>query len=141
MDELIRGNTDVNILRRRIVDITLAFQERMEREISRFREEMNDLDVEVQEGMSNRDGSGFHANEAKKYAHRLVKPIMGDSLQDLEAIKRDLITDISTLVGENFATSGGESEKISGLIGMATTKNFEQSELSIQVLTPPSGSD
>ena len=140
MDELIRGNTDVNIIHR-IVDITLAFQERMEREISRFREEMNDLDVEVQEGMSNRDGSGFHANEAKKYAHRLVKPIMGDSLQDLEAIKRHIITDISTLVGENFATSGGESEKISGLIGMATTKNFEQSELSIQVLTPPSGSD
>jgi hypothetical protein len=87
--------------------------------------------------MSNRVGSGFQANEAKKYAYRLVKPVLRDTLQDLDGIKRDLVADIATLVGEEFAASQGETGEMSGIIGMATTKNFEQSELAIQVLTPP----
>jgi uncharacterized protein (UPF0335 family) len=137
MVEVVRDNTDVNKLRRRIVDITLAFRESMEREISRFEEEAKDLDIEVQEGMSNRVGSGFQANEAKKYAGRLVNPMLRDTLQDLDAIKSDLVTDIATLVGEDFACNYGESGSLSGIIGNATTKNYEQSELAIQVLTPP----
>ena len=137
MVEVVKDNTDVNKLRRRLVDIKLAFKESMDREVSRLFEEVEDLDVEVQEGMSNRVGSGFQANEAKKYAYRLVKPILRDTLQDLDGIKRDLITDIATLVGEDFSSTMGESSEIGGIIGMSTTKNFEQSELAIQVLTPP----
>ena len=137
MVEVVKDNTDVNKLRRRLVDIKLAFKESMDREVSRLFEEVEDLDVEVQEGMSNRVGSGFQANEAKKYAYRLAKPILRDTLQDLDGIKRDLITDIATLVGEDFSSTMGESSEIGGIIGMSTTKNFEQSELAIQVLTPP----
>jgi hypothetical protein len=137
MVEVVKDNTDVNKLRRRLVDIKLAFKESMDREVSRLFEEVEDLDVEVQEGMSNRVGSGFQANEAKKYAYRLVKPILRDTLQDLDGIKRDLVADIATLVGEEFAAYQGETGEMSGIIGMATTKNFEQSELAIQVLTPP----
>jgi len=137
MVEVVRDNTDVNKLRRRLVDIKLAFKESMDREVSRFNEEIEDLDIEVQEGMSNRVGSGFQANEAVKYANRLAKPILRDTLQDLDGIKRDLVTDIATLVGEDYAKNLGESCSMSGIIGMATTKNFEQSELAVQVLTPP----
>ena len=137
MVEVVKDNTDVNKLRRRLVDIKLAFKESMDREVSRLFEEVEDLDVEVQEGMSNRVGSGFQANEAKKYAYRLVKPVLRDTLQDLDGIKRDLVADIATLVGEEFGASQGETGEMSGIIGMATTKNFEQSELAIQVLTPP----
>ena len=137
MVEVVKDNTDVNKLRRRLVDIKLAFKESMDREVSRLFEEVEDLDVEVQEGMSNRVGSGFQANEAKKYAYRLVKPVLRDTLQDLDGIKRDLVADIATLVGEEFAATQGETGEMSGIIGKATTKNFEQSELAIQVLTPP----
>ena len=107
----------------------------MDREVSRIYEEIDDLDIEVQEGMSNRVGSGFQANEAKKYAYRLVKPILRDTLQDLDGIKTDLTADIATLVGEEFVRNS--DAPMTGLIGMSTTKNFEQSELAIQVLTPP----
>ena len=137
MVEVVKDNTDVHKLRGRLVDIKLAFKESMDREVSRLFEEVEDLDVEVQEGMSNRVGSGFQANEAKKYAYRLVKPVLRDTLQDLDGIKRDLVADIATLVGEEFAATQGETGEMSGIIGMATTKNFEQSELAIQVLTPP----
>ncbi len=89
MVEVVKDNTDVNKLRRRLVDIKLAFKESMDREVSRLFEEVEDLDVEVQEGMSNRVGSGFQANEAKKYAYRLAKPILRATLQDLDGIKRD----------------------------------------------------
>lgn len=135
MVEVVKDNTDVNKLRRRLVDIKLAFKESMDREVSRIFEEIEDLDIEVKEGMSNRVGSGFQANEAKKYAYRLIKPIMRDTLQDLDGIKTDLITDISSLVGEEFVKNTNVA--MGGLIGMATEKNFEQSELAIQVLTPP----
>jgi hypothetical protein len=135
MVEVVKDNTDVNKLRRRLVDIKLAFKESMDREVSRIYEEIDDLDIEVQEGMSNRVGSGFQANEAKKYAYRLVKPILRDTLQDLDGIKTDLTADIATLVGEEFARNS--DAPMTGLIGMSTTKNFEQSELAIQVLTPP----
>jgi len=50
----------------------------------------------------------------------------------------DLVTDISGLVGEDF-TENPEGSKLGGLIGNASQKNFEQSELAIQVLTPPNG--
>jgi hypothetical protein len=135
MVEVVKDNTDVNKLRRRLVDIKLAFKESMDREVSRIFEEIEDLDIEVKEGMSNRVGSGFQANEAKKYAYRLIKPILRDTLQDLDGIKTDLITDIASLVGEEFVRD--TDAKMAGLIGMATEKNFEQSELAIQVLTPP----
>jgi len=135
MVEVVKDNTDVNKLRRRLVDIKLAFKESMDREVSRIYEEIDDLDIEVQEGMSNRVGSGFQANEAKKYAYRLVKSILRDTLQDLDGIKIDLTADIATLVGEEFVRNS--DAPMTGLIGMSTTKNFEQSELAIQVLTPP----
>ena len=137
MVEVVKDNTDVNKLRRRLVDIKLAFKESMDREVSRLFEEVEDLDVEVQEGMSNRVGSGCQANGAKKYAYRLVKPVLRDTLQYLDGIKRDLVANIATLGGEEFAATQGETGEMSGIIGMATTKNFEQSELAIQVLTPP----
>jgi hypothetical protein len=136
MVEVVKDNTDVNKLRRKLVDIKLAFKESMDREVSRIYEEIEDLDKEIQEGMSNRVGSGFMANEAKKYAYRLIKPIMRDTLQDLDGIKIDLATDISGLVGEDFAKNP-EGSKLGGLIGNASQKNFEQSELAIQILTPP----
>lgn len=136
MVEVVKDNTDVNKLRRKLVDIKLAFKESMDREVSRIFEEIEDLDTEVKEGMSNRVGSGFQGNEAKKYAYRLIKPIMRDTLQDLDGIKADLITDIASLVGEGFVKDP-ETSKLGGLIGNANTKNFEQSELAIQVLTPP----
>ena len=135
MVDIVRDNTDVNKVRRRLVDIKLAFKESMDREVSRFFEEVEDLDTEIQEGMSNHVGSGFQANEAKKYAYRLVKPIMRDTLQDLDGIKQDLITDIATLVGEDFVVD--QDVAMSGIIGKATIKNFEQSELDVKVLTPP----
>jgi len=137
MVEVVKDNTDVNKLRRKLVDIKLAFKESMDREVSRVFEEIEDLDTEIKEGMSNRVGSGFMANEAKKYAYRLIKPIMRDTLQDLDGIKVDLATDISGLVGEDFVRNP-ENSKLGGLIGNASQKNFEQSELAIQVLTPPS---
>jgi hypothetical protein len=107
----------------------------MDREVSRFFEEVEDLDIEIKEGMSNRVGSGFQANEAKKYSYRLVKPIMRDTLQDLDGIKQDLIADIATLVGEDYVLD--QDSAMSGIIGKASIKNFEQSELDIKVLTPP----
>ena len=107
----------------------------MDREVSRIFEEIEDLDTEIQEGMSNRVGSGFQANEAKKYAYRLVKPIMRDTLQDLDGIKQDLVADIATLVGEDFVVD--QEAPMSGIIGKASIKNFEQSELDVKVLTPP----
>jgi chorismate mutase len=135
MVEIVMDNTDVNKLRRRLKDIDLAFEESMQREINRVREEIVDLDTEIREGMSNRVGSGFQANEAKKYAHRLTKPILRDALQDLDAIKKDLITDVATLVGENFVID--DESQMGGIIGNATIKNYEQSELDVKVLTPP----
>jgi len=66
MVEIVKDNTDVNKVRRRLVDIKLAFKESMDREVSRIFEEIEDLDTEIREGMSNRVGSGFQANEAKK---------------------------------------------------------------------------
>ncbi len=136
MVEIVKDNTDVNKLRRRLVDIKLAFKESMDREVSRIFEEIEDLDGEIQEGMSNRVGSGFMANEAKKYAYRLIKPVMRDTLQDLDGIKADLITDIASLVGEEFVQDP-EKSVLGGLIGNASQKNFEQSELEIKVLDPP----
>lgn len=135
MVELTKDNTDVNKLRRRMADTVLAFEEAMLREISRFKEEMTDLDTEIQEGMSNRVGSGFQANEAKKYAYRLTKPIMRDSLEDLRQIAKDLKADIATMVGEAFV--GDAAAELGGIIGMAGVKNFEMSELAIQKLDPP----
>lgn len=135
MVEVVKDNTDVNKLRRSLVDLKLRFKESMDREVSRLYEEIEDLDTEVQEGMSNRVGSGFMANEAKKYAYRLIKPVMRDTLQDLDGIKADLITDIAAMVGEEFTKD--TEKKMGGLIGNAGQKNFEQSELKIQVLTPP----
>lgn len=135
MVEVVKDNTDVNKLRRSLVDLKLRFKESMDREVSRLYEEIDDLDTEVQEGMSNRVGSGFMANEAKKYAYRLIKPVMRDTLQDLDGIKADLITDIAALVGEEFTKD--TEKKMGGLIGNAGQKNFEQSELKIQVLAPP----
>ena len=135
MVEVVKDNTDVNKLRRKLVDIKLAFKESMDREVSRIYEEIEDLDKEIQEGMSNRVGSGFMANEAKKYAYRLIKPILRDTLQDLDGIKTDLTTDVAALVGEGFVQN--PDTKMGGLIGNAGQKNFEQSELAIQVLTPP----
>ena len=136
MVEIVKDNTDVNKLRRRLVDIKLAFKESMDREVSRIFEEIEDLDTEIQEGMSNRVGSGFMANEAKKYAYRLIKPVMRDTLQDLDGIKADLVTDIASLVGEEFVQDPDKSV-MGGLIGNASQKNFEQSELEIKVLEPP----
>lgn len=136
MVEIVKDNTDVNKLRRRLVDIKLAFKESMDREVSRIFEEIEDLDTEIQEGMSNRVGSGFMANEAKKYAYRLIKPVMRDTLQDLDGIKNDLVTDIASLVGEEFVQDPDKSV-MGGLIGNASQKNFEQSELEIKVLEPP----
>src|SRR5574344_2687923 len=121
MVEIVKDNTEVNKLRRRLVDIKLAFKESMDREVNRIFEEIEDLDTEIQEGMSNRVGSGFQANEARKYAYRLVKPILRDTLQDLDSIKRDLVTDVATLVGEDFAANLGDSGEMSGIIGMAMT--------------------
>lgn len=135
MVEIVKDNTDVNKLRRRLVDIKLAFKESMDREVSRIFEEIEDLDTEIQEGMSNRVGSGFMANEAKKYAYRLIKPVMRDTLQDLDGIKNDLVTDIASLVGEEFVQDPAQA--MGGLIGNASQKNFEQSELEIKVLEPP----
>lgn len=135
MVEVVKDNTDVNKLRRKLVDMKLAFKESMEREVNRLFEEVEDLDIEIQEGMSNRVGSGFQGNEAQKYAERLVKPIMGDTLQDLDGIKRDLVTDIAGLVGEKFVID--QSAILGGLIGNATSKNYEQSELAIKFLLPP----
>lgn len=135
MVEIVKDNTDVNKLRRRLVDIKLAFKESMDREVSRIFEEIEDLDTEIQEGMSNRVGSGFMANEAKKYAYRLIKPVMRDTLQDLDGIKNDLVTDIASLVGEEFVQD--PEQAMGGLIGNASQKNFEQSELEIKVLEPP----
>ena len=135
MVEIVKDNTDVNKVRRRLVDIKLAFKEGMDREVSRIFEEIEDLDTEIREGMSNRVGSGFQANEAKKYAYRLVKPILRDTIQDLDGIKQDLTADIATLVGEDFVED--QTCAMSGIIGNATAKNFEQSELDIKVLNPP----
>lgn len=135
MVDVVKDNTDVNKLRRRLVDIKLAFKESMDREVSRIFEEIEDLDIEVKEGMSNRVGSGFQGNEAKKYAYRLVKPIMRDTLEDLDGIKKDLVSDIASLVGEAFIKDS--DLQMCGLIGTANAKNYEQSELAIQVLMPP----
>ena len=52
MVEIVKDNTDVNKVRRRLVDIKLAFKESMDREVSRIFEEIEDLDTEIQEGMS-----------------------------------------------------------------------------------------
>lgn len=137
MVDKVKDNTDVNKLRKRLVDIVLAFEESSLREINRLKEEVQDLDIEIQEGMSNRVGSGFQGNEAKKYAYRLKNPILRDTLEDMDGIKKDLITDIASLVGDAFLLSDGV--EIGGLIGMAGIKNFEQSELAIQRLVPPNG--
>jgi hypothetical protein len=67
--------------------------------------------------------------------NRLVKPILRDTIQDLDGIKQDLTADIATLVGEDFVED--QDSAMSGIIGNATAKNFEQSELDIKVLNPP----
>ena len=86
MVEIVKDNTDVNKVRRRLVDIKLAFKESMDREVSRIFEEIEDLDTEIKEGMS-------------------------------------IVED--------------QDSAMSGIIGNATAKNFEQSELDIKVLNPP----
>lgn len=128
-------NTDVNALRKRMADVKQIYEEMMLREIARFNEEMDDLDEEIQEGMSNRIGSGFLANEAPKYANRLVRPILRDSVQDLETIEKTLTANIATMVGEGFVQ--GTSEEVGGMIGAAGFMNIEMSELGIQKLMPP----
>jgi hypothetical protein len=132
-----KDNTDVNLLRRRLFDLGNAFEEDALREINRMWEELNDLDIEIQEGMSNRVGSGFQGNEAAKYAYRLRKPVMNDTIQDLNGIATDLMTQIAGLVGEEFVAD--DSKAIGGLIGKANAKNFEMSELRIQRVEPPDG--
>ena len=47
MVEIVKDNTDVNKVRRRLVDIKLAFKESMDREVSRIFEEIEDLDTEI----------------------------------------------------------------------------------------------
>jgi len=130
----IADNTDVNKLRRRLVEINQSFEESMTREIARLKESNADLDVQIKEGMSNRVGSGFYANEAKDYAEHLVKRVLSKTIEDLDSIKKDLMSDIVGLVGAGYTRDMGE---IGGLIGNASTKNYEQSELVIKVLTPP----
>lgn len=135
MVEVTKDNTDVNKLRSRMKDTALAFEEAMLREISRFKEEMADLDTEIQEGMSNRVGSGIQPNEAKKYADRLVGPIMGDTLSDMKQICTSLQADIATMVGEGFVLD--DDAQIGGIIGHAGAMNYETTELAIQKLEPP----
>jgi chorismate mutase len=130
----IADNTDVNKLRRRLVEINQSFEESMTREIARLKESNADLDAEIKEGMSNRVGSGFYANEANDYAEYLVKRVLNKTIEDLESIQRDLLSDITGLVGDGYVH---DVAAIGGLIGNASTKNYEQSELTIKVLTPP----
>ena len=137
MVDKVKDNTDVNKVRRQLVDMVLAFEEAMLREVNRLKEEVNDLDTEIQEGMSNRVGSGFQANEATKYAYRLKKPILRDTLEDLDNIKQALVADVATMVGEEFACN--DDKPMGGIIGNAGTMNYEQSELGIQKLEPPVG--
>jgi uncharacterized protein (UPF0335 family) len=135
MVDVTKDNTAVNELRARMQLTASAFKERMLRDINRLYEEVADLDTEIQEGMSNRVGDGFQSNEARKYAARLRANVLRDTAKDLEGIQADLATAISGLVGEKYAL--GESDTVGGLIGNATPKNYEMSELAIQVMTPP----
>lgn len=135
MVENLRDNTAVNELRTIMVVVGNQFKERMYREVNHVLEVLEDIDVEVQEGMSNRTGDAFKDNEARKYAYRLKTDLLKDALKDLDGIKRDLITRTSMLVGEEYATK--DDVPIGGLIGMTTDKNFEQTDLSIKFVQPP----
>jgi len=133
--ENLRDNTAVNELRTIMVVVGNQFKERMYREVNHVLEVLEDIDVEVQEGMSNRVGDAFKDNEARKYAYRLKTDLLKDALKDLDGIKRDLITRTSMLVGEEYATH--DDVPIGGLIGMTTDKNFEQTDLAIRFVNPP----
>lgn len=135
MVENLKDNTAVNELRIGMQVLGNSIKERMYREVNHILEVLKDIDDEVQEGMSNRVGDGFKANEARKYSGRLRADVLQDALTDLDGIKKDITTRISAFIGESYTKD--ETAPIGGLIGLTTDKNFEQTDLDIKYVIPP----
>lgn len=135
MVENLRDNTAVNELRIGLQVLGNSTKERMYREVNHILEVLADIDDEIQEGMSNRVGDSFKANEARKYAGRLRADVLIDALKDLDGIKQDITVRIAGLVGEEYVKN--EDTPIGGMIGLTTDKNFEQTDLDIKFVIPP----
>ena len=121
VDKLV-DNTAARMLRTMVKATTDAYEERMLREIARFKEEAADLDVEIQEGMTNRVGDGFQVHEAPKYADRINKLLWGEATMSHDAILAALESDRDNMLG---------------VISRTKAMPLEQSELAIVKLAPP----
>lgn len=119
----LKDNTATRELRRAIKDAVDGYEERLLREIARMKEVASDIDLEVQEGMSNRNGDGFQPNEAKKYAGRIVEEMRDESVASLKAVCSALSGRVSNLVS---------------IIDSSKAMPLEQSELGIVVVPEPS---
>ena len=124
--EKLVDNTAARMLRVYVRATADAYEERMLREIARMKEEANDLDTEIQEGMTNRVGDGFQMHEAPKYADRINKLLFTEAEMSHDAIMSALAADRDNMVA---------------IITRAKAMPLEQSELSIVKLAPPAPID
>ena len=120
--EKLVDNTAARMLRVVLKATADAYEERMLREISRFKEEAADLDIEIQEGMTNRVGDGFQIHEAPKYSDRINKLLWGEATMSHDAILAALESDRDNMLG---------------VISRTKAMPLEQSELAIVKLAPP----
>jgi len=116
-------NTAARMLRTMLVATAQAYEERMLREISRLKEEANDLDIEIQEGMTNRNGDGFQMHEAPKYSDRIIKLLYDEATMSHDAIMSALAADRDNMLA---------------IISRTKAMPLEQSELAIVALPSPS---
>jgi uncharacterized protein (UPF0335 family) len=115
-------NTAARMLRNLLKLSADAYEERMLREVERMKEEARDLDDEIKEGMTNRNGDGFQTHEAPKYADRIEKLVYGEAVQSHEAI---------------IAALAADKDSMLGVISRTKAMPLEQSELGIVKLAEP----
>lgn len=122
MVDQLKDNTAARMLRVMLKATADAYEERMLREIERFKEEAKDLDNEVREGMTNRNGDGFQAHEAPKYSDRITKLLFGEAVDSHTAI---------------MAALDADKDSMLSVISRTKPMPLEQSELSIVKLAEP----
>lgn len=122
MVEIVKDNTAARMLRVLLEATADAYEERMLREIERLKEEAKDLDNEIKEGMTNRNGDGFQAHEAPKYSDRINKLLFDEAVASHDAIMSAL---------------GADKDNMLAVISRTKAMPLEQSELAIVRLSEP----
>lgn len=122
MVEIVKDNTAARMLRVLLKATADAYEERMLREIERLKEEAKDLDNEIKEGMTNRNGDGFQAHEAPKYSDRINKLLYDEAVASHDAI---------------MSAFQADRDNMLAVIGRTKAMPLEQSELAIVKLAEP----